>query len=342
MPVKNAYYSLIIISLIFFTSCSPHVQGPVSRIAMGTICQINLYEAGRQDVYNRLFARIDELEGILSVNIEESDISRVNSNAGIMPVRVRRELIDLLLSAIDFAEKSKGHFDPSIGTLVSLWGIGSEEPRLPEEEDIRYALSLVNYHDIEVNVLDSTVFLKRQGMALDLGAIAKGYAADELVSLLASLGINRGIINLGGDIFALGGRDSHNADFWRIGIQDPMDALGSYVGIINLINKAVASSGVYQRYFYEGDRRYHHILSTEDGYPVDNGLVSVSIIYENAVIADALCTAVFAMGWERGSEFILSFPGAEGIFIFEDLSIRLTPGAAAVFTLSNFEYRIIN
>ena len=331
----------MIMKLLFLSSCTPPVQGPQSRIAMGTVCQINLYEAGRQDIYDRVFARIDELERILSVNIEESDLSRVNRNAGIMPVRVSAELMDLLLSAIDFAEKSGGHFDPSIGPLVNLWGIGSEEPKLPKEEEIREALSLLNFRDIELNPAESTVFLRRQGMALDLGAIAKGYAADDLVSFLASLGINRGIINLGGDIFALGTRDSHNAEPWRIGIQDPMYALGSYMGIINVANRAVTSSGVYQRYFYEEDRRYHHILSTEDGYTVNNGLLSVSIIYDNALIADALCTAAFAMGWERGSEFILSFPGAEGVFIFEDLSIRLTPGAAAAFTLSNPEYSII-
>jgi len=177
-------------------------------------------------------------------------------------------------------------------------------------------------------------------MLLDLGAIAKGFIADELAALIRSFGVNRAIIDLGGDIFALGERSVN--ENWNIGLQDPLDDFGSYLGIIRVSNSAITSSGVYERFFISGGIRYHHIISGANGFPANNGYLSVTIISDNAMEADALSTLVFLLEPETGMEIIESIPGVEGIIILEDLRIMLSPGIRDHFTLINDEYTIDN
>ena len=343
-------------------------QGPESQYALGTVCTVNLFEKGNLELYAKVFGRIHDLEDILSVTREGTDIDEVNKNAGIRPVKVRSELIEVLEKALEYAEKSGGFFDPTIGPLVKLWGIGTDEARIPGEGEIREVQQFIDYREIEINREDETVFLKRPWMALDLGAIAKGYAADEAVKLLSLEGVERAIVDLGGNIFALGARKiekspmetpievlmsalksllpdgKKNTDneesFWRIGIQDPREERGSYIGVLNVKNKSVVTSGSYERYFVEGGKRYHHIFSIESGCPVENGLLSVTIVADNSIDADALSTAVFALGWERGKDLIETVNGAEGIFVFDDLSVRLTGNLEENFFLTAAEFRL--
>ena len=336
------------LSCVFLSSCAASARSPESQYLLGTICTVNLFDQGRPELYSRVFARIRELEDILSANLEGTDLDRVNQNAGLGPVKVRPELIEVLSKALDYAEKSKGFFDPSVGPLVKLWGIGTEGPRVPGEQEIASVLDLVDYREIEINREEETVFLRRQGMALDLGAIAKGYAADEAVRLLRREGVERAIIDLGGDIFVLGERRSERAGntdneetYWRIGIQDPRGNRGMYIGILKAKNASIVSSGNYERFFEEAGKRYHHIFSTKSGFPAENGLLSVTIVADNCIDADALSTAAFALGWEQGRDLIALVPGAEGLFVFDDLSLRLTGDLEEYFTLTAMEYRLV-
>ena len=339
---------------------SPSRAEPESQYALGTICTVNLFEEGTIELYAKAFGRIHELEEILSANKDGTDLDRVNKNAGLEAIKVRPELIEVLEIAYYFAEKSGGSFDPSIGPLVKLWGIGSGEERIPGEEEIREAQKQIDYRKIEINQKEKTVFLRRAGMALDLGAIAKGYAADEVVKLLRREGVERAIIDLGGDIFAMGekninkssievftrllpGREKktdNDETYWRIGIQDPRDERGSYIGILRVKNKSVVTSGIYERFFEENGKRYHHIFSAESGYPVENGLLSVTIVAESSIDADALSTTVFVLGWEGGRDLIADINGAEGIFVFDDLTVRLTENLEDDFFLTAAEYRL--
>jgi thiamine biosynthesis lipoprotein len=185
-------------------------------------------------------------------------------------------------------------------------------------------------------------------MALDLGAIAKGYAADELARMLREAGVSRAIIDLGGNIYALGSRspektrDSVEAEPpWRIGVQNPLDERGSYAGVLEVHDKSVVTSGIYERYFTGSDgKRYHHILDTTTGYPVDNGILSVTVIAPSSMDADALSTACFALGDEKGLA-LAEANGAQVIFIFEDKTIRGSAGALAVFTVSDESFRVV-
>jgi thiamine biosynthesis lipoprotein len=310
---------------------------------MGTICTINLFEQGKPELYSLVFARLRELEDILSANLEGTDLDRVNQSAGLEPVKVRPELIFVLTKALEYAEMSEGSFDPSVGPLVKLWGIGTDRASVPKEEDIQEVKKFIDYRDIEINQEEGTIFLKRPGMALDLGGIAKGYVADEAARLLVDEGVTRGIIDLGGNIFALGTRRSASESagtYWRIAIQDPRENRGGFIGVVNVKNKSVVTSGVYERFFEEDGKSFHHLFCIESGFPVNNDLLSVTIIAEASIDADALSTVAFILGWERSRDLIASIPRTEGIFVFEDLSVRLTEGMGEEFSLTAAEYRL--
>jgi len=333
---------VFIILMAAFAACKPASRGPESQYVLGTFCTINLFDKGNNKLYSRVFGRIRYLEDIFSANQEGTDLDKVNKSSGLYPVKVRPELIDVLEKALEYAEKSGGAFDPTIGPLVKLWGIGTGEEHVPERAEIKKALELVNYRACEINREEGTVFLKRAGMALDLGAIAKGYAADEAARLLANEGVDSGIIDLGGNIFAMGEKKESGGRgaYWRVGVQDPRADRGNYLGVLSVKNKSVVTSGVYERFFEKDGKRYHHILSVESGFPVENGLLSVTIVSDESINADALSTAAFALGWEKGLELITSVKGAGGIFVFDDLSVLVTENLKNDFSLTAAEYQL--
>jgi thiamine biosynthesis lipoprotein len=308
---------------------------------LGTLCRIELFGGGKPELYGRLFSRLYEIERMMSTNLADSEVSRINRAAGIAPVPVSPELFTVLERALYFAEASDGAFDPTVGPLVDLWGIGGDYPKVPDGKEIEAALALVNWKDLELSggtgpdVSETkglvTAFLRRRGMALDLGAIAKGFAADELVKILREEGTKSAVIDLGGNIYVYGTRPRVRSFLpkagevvkWRVGIQNPLDDRGAYAGYLELDEASVVTSGVYERFFIEDGKRYHHILDTRTGFPVENGLLAVTITAASSMDADALSTAVFALGREKGSA-LAEANGAGAIFIFEDRTIRTT------------------
>ena len=319
--------------ILTISSCA-RTESSRAEFALGTVCQITLFDRENERVYQNVFARIREIENLMSVNIPGSDVSRVNAAAGIEPVQVREDVYAVIERALYFAEISGGAFDPSVGLLVSLWGIGGDNPRVPKREEIDEALSLTNWRDIELDPVTRSVFLKRRGMALDLGAIAKGYAADEVAVIIKKSGIERAIIDLGGNIVILG--ENKDKRPWRVGIQNPLEKHGVYMGVLQITEQTVVTSALNERFFEEDGRRYHHILSTSDGYPAENGLLSVTIIAHNSMDADAISTTVFVLGYERGKELIESMPGTEAVFILNDSNVRITQGANFTLTDQTF------
>jgi thiamine biosynthesis lipoprotein len=315
-------------------------RGPPSQaeFVLGTLCTVNLYDQGRSAVYEEIFSRLREIEGRMSVTLRGTDVDRINAGAGVEPAAVHPDVFEVIELALHYAELSGGAFDPAIGPLVSLWDIGGDEPRLPSEEEIDALRPLVNWRDVELDREKLTVFLKKPGMALDLGAIAKGYAADEAAAVLQKRRIKRAIIDLGGNILVYG--EKRDRSPWRVGIQNPLDSRGSYIGILEIGDQTVVTSGVYERFFEADGVRYHHILSPTGGYPVRNGLLSVSIVTRRSIDADALSTAVFVLGYERGRALVESLEGVGAVFVFEDKSIRLCGGAA--FILTDEEYRLVS
>jgi thiamine biosynthesis lipoprotein len=333
----------VFLGLCFFFAGCLHAVPSQSEFVLGTVCTVRLYKKADAEVYREIFSRFREIEAMMSVNSADSDISAVNNGAGIAPVMVHPEVLDVIESALRYAELSGGAFDPSIGPLVKLWNIGQDDARLPAEHEIREALPLVNWRDVVVDRDAGTVFLRRPGMRLDLGGIAKGYAADEAIRIIEKYRIKSAIVDLGGNVFAYGekpGKWPWQKLPWRIGIQNPLEDQGRYFAVMELRNKTAVTSGVYERFLEADGKKYHHILSTQNGYPVESSLLSVTIVAERSIDADALSTSVFALGWERGSALVESLDGVEAVFVFNDMSVRCTKGMEDYFTLTDPLYRL--
>jgi thiamine biosynthesis lipoprotein len=219
--------------------------------------------------------------------------------------------------------------------LVSLWDI-TGDPYLPTQEEIDSLLPLVDYQVVELDENSLSVYLPTKGMKLDLGAIAKGYAADESAAILTSAGVRSAILDLGGNIVILGSKPDDSP--WRVGIQNPFSPRGNHLAIYDAQDLTLVSSGVYERFFIQDGIRYHHILNPSTGYPSDSGIAGVTIISDSSIQADALSTAAFVLGVEKGTSLINSFSQVEAVFVTNDKEIFLTSklGDSLRFTDENF------
>jgi len=323
------------IGLFIFSACAFR-EPSRAFFSLGTLCTITLYEQGQNSVYNEIIFRINEIENLMSVNIPSSDISRINAAAGTEKVQVHKDTFFVIERAVFFARLGGGAFDPTVGPLVSLWGIGDLNERIPSREEIEQALPLINWRNIFLDSETCSVYLSKKGMALDLGAIAKGYATDEAAKIIKNAGINRAIVDLGGNIITIGTNKNRP---WRIGIQKPGTSRGETVGVLQITEKTVVTSGSYERFFIENDRHYHHLFSPFTGYPAKTGLLSVTIITNISMNADALSTAVFVLGYEKGMELINTFEDTEAVFIFEDKSIITTSNTDFNLTDNSFYFK---
>jgi len=334
--MRNRCVSLI--CAIALASCSGRAEPSRTEFVLGTVCSIALYDQGKSAVYNDVFNRLREIEDRMSVNLPDTDVARVNAAAGIAPVQVHDDVFEVIRQSLHYAEISGGAFDPTVGPLVSLWGIGGDNPRVPSQAEIDSALTLVNWRDVELDGERLSVFLRRPGMALDLGAIAKGYSADEAAAIIRKAGLKRAIIDLGGNILAYGEKQDKTP--WNVGIQTPLEDRGAYFGIISGPERSFVTSGIYEKYFEADGERYHHIFSPSNGYPVRNGLMAVTIIAEYSIDADALSTAVFVLGYEKGRALVESLEGTEAVFVFDDMSVRQTREAG--LTIVDENYRLFD
>ncbi len=323
---------LVLLLSLSGLSCAEAVPAQ-SEYVIGTVCTVNLYEKGTKAAYKEIFDRLREIEARMSANAEGTEVDAINKSAGVAPVAVHEDVRAVVKAALRFAELSGGALDPTVGPLVKLWNIGSDDPRVPSPAELKTALPLVNWKDVAVDDVAGTVFLKREGMKLDLGAMAKGYAADEVARIIAKHKIPRAIVDLGGNVMAVG--EKQGGEPWRVGVQDPSSERGNHIGIVPVKNKTLVTSGIYERFFEADGKHYHHILSTRDGYPVENGLISVTIVADRSIDADCLSTATFALGLDAGMKLVQSLSGVEAIFIDSDFRVSLTPGLAGNFRLTD-------
>jgi thiamine biosynthesis lipoprotein len=307
---------------------------------LGTYITLSIY-ADKEvptEVFDKLFNLIDYYEYMVSKNIDDTELNQVNENAGIEPVKVDDDLFEMVKLGIDFAGYSDGLFDISIGPLVDLWGIGTDFANVPNEADIKEKMALIDYKTIVIDENEKTIFLPQKGMSLDLGAIAKGYIADRIKELILEEGYESAIINLGGNVLTVGTKP--NSDTWSIGVRDPESDAGSTMGILKLEDNSIVSSGIYERFFIEGDIRYHHLINPKVGYPEQNDMMSVSIISELSVDGDALSTTVFLLGLEAGFELVEELENVEAVFVMADRSVYITSGLGDKFILTNDDYTI--
>ena len=321
-PVILRHFLLTALCVMFcaalLTGCAAQESvTPFSRSGFyfDTVITITVYDEKDLQSLDTCFALADRYEHLFSTKIEDSDVARINAANG-APVTVDPETISLVRTALSYAVLSDGAFDPTIGALSSLWDFQAEEPALPNPADIEAALKTVDYRKVKVDESAGTIQLECPGAKLDLGGIAKGYIADRMKDVLIEEGVTSAIINLGGNVLVVGEKPDGSA--YKVGIQYPFQPEGTAIETMDLTDQSLVSSGCYERYMTIDGVRYHHILDTGTGYPVESGLLGVTILSDLSVDGDALSTICYALGLEDGMALIESLPDTEAVFIKED------------------------
>nr|WP_288956092.1 FAD:protein FMN transferase [uncultured Polaribacter sp.] len=256
-------------------------------------------------------AEISRIEKLISSWDANSQTSEINRYAGIKPVKVDKELFDLIERAIGISKLTDGAFDISYASMDRIWKFDGSMTKMPSKEEITASVEKVGYQNIILDKKNSTVFLKLEGMKIGFGAIGKGYAADKAKTLLISKGVNSGIINASGDMNTWGKQPNGNE--WKVAITNPMDK-NKVFALLPITNGAVVTSGNYEKYVNFNGKRYTHIIDPRTGYP-STGLISVTVFAPKAELADALATSVFVMGKEAGLDRINQLPKIECIII---------------------------
>jgi thiamine biosynthesis lipoprotein len=255
-------------------------------------------------------AEIRRIEDMMSDWDKTTPLSAINISAGASPVKVPKELTDIITRANVVSSLTSGKFDITYKGAGHMWDFTKDPPYLPDRETIELALKLINYEHIVIDTTNSTVFLPRPGMQIGLGGVAKGYAVDRAVATIKKAGFNRFAVNAGGDLVCRGRKDG---GLWWVGIKDPR-ALKDNIAILPIANLAVATSGDYERFFMLNGKRYAHIIDPDTGWPVDH-CQSVTIMAKTAEYADAIATGVFVLGPTKGLALIESLDNVEGMII---------------------------
>ncbi|MEY4582647.1 MAG: thiamine biosynthesis lipoprotein ApbE [Pseudomonadota bacterium] len=264
---------------------------------MGTVVRQKVYGIVGQHCAELAAQEIARLEAIWTVFSPDSEICGLAANAGQQAAEVAPDTVEILLRAIELHALTRGALDITAGSLVHLWRLAAERSMLPTRAELAAARALVDITGIEVNEL-RRVRLRLRGQQLNLGAIGKGYAADRCIDLYRSRGARHAMIDLGGNVAVLGVKPDGSA--WRVGVQDPSGKRGQYVGHVDVADCSVVTSGSYERVFELGGRRYSHIIDPRSGLPVDNDILSVTVVHASSLLADALATACMVLGSQAG------------------------------------------
>lgn len=293
-----------------------------SKFIMDTVVEIRATGLDPEAAIDAAFLEMERVELVFSRHLKDSIVTKINQQAG-QWVTVTEEVLALLGKALHYSALSSGAFDITIGRLVDLWGFGTGANQVPNEMELRQALGSIGYRGVEVDANAKRVMIPA-GAKIDLGGIAKGYAVDQAQKVLEAAGIKSGMIYAGGDITTIGAKPDGST--WRVGVQHPRDS-AKLIAVVELENKTIVSSGDYERYFIDNGIRYHHIINPHTGYPTQ-GVISVTVYGPEAADADALSTAVFVLGMERGCELIESLPGYEAIIVDQSGNIWVSSGLA--------------
>ncbi len=335
------FTSIFIVFAILSTACSSSKENKITstNFMLNTAITIIIYDYEDNQIFQEVYQLIDSYEKVLSVDIEGSDLDFLKQNSGKDYINVSPDTYYLLQESIKYSQISDGDFDITVALISSLWNFGKENQQVPEKSQIEKLLPLVDYKEISLKD-NNQARLNKTGMKAALGAIAKGYIADKVKDFLISKGIKSAIINLGGNVLLVGNKPEGQA--FNVGVQNPMDKSGNYMGFIKAVDKSIVSSGTYERFFVEDGVSYHHILNPKTGYPENNGLLQTTIISDKSVDGDGLSTTVFLMGLDRGMELIESLDNVEAIFVTADKKIHMSSGADNYFSLTNNDFSVIN
>jgi FAD:protein FMN transferase len=314
--MRFSLFFLFLISSVTFAFSQPKSNKKV-LLLMGSRFEITAISEDETLAWEAINAAINEItriEKLISSWDPASQTSEINRQAGINPVKVDKELFDLINRAKKISTLTDGAFDISYASMDKIWKFDGTVTSMPSEEDIQASVSKVDYQNIILDADEHTVFLKNIGMKIGFGAIGKGYAANRGRMVMRNLGIESGIVNAGGDLITWG-KEVDGKD-WSIGIGDPKNKT-RVLAWITVGEMAVVTSGNYEKFIIINGERYSHIIDPKTGYPV-RGLKSVTVICPDAELADALATSVFILGRQKGLTLINQLKGVEALAIDDD------------------------
>ncbi len=295
-----------------------------TRALMDTFCEISCY-GGNEDAavsaIDAAFKEMERIEHVFSKFDENSEVSKINRLAGLEKVMASEEVFKLTERSVYYSSISDGAFDITVAPLMEIWGFVRKHKVIPDKDAVENALKSVGYKNIALDPEELSIRFLNKGVKVDFGGIAKGYAVDRAKDVLVSKGIKNGLVNLGGNIFALGNAPGNKA--WKIGVEDPINK-GKLLRSFELRDNAISTSGNYERFFAIGGKRYSHIINPVTGEPCQ-GIISVTVIADSAEEADALSTAIFVMGEEKGINLAKSIKGIKVLILKEDGKIILYP-----------------
>lgn len=325
--MKKYFISAMLSALLFLTGCSAEsspepVQG--TFFAMDTVMDFTIYgESGLIDQSESLIA---SLESLVSVTDADSELYAINQTGSGM---LTEEASSLMKQALEICRRTDGALDLSIYPIVRAWGFTTGSYQVPDEAEIQALLPLVDYRKIQYDAATGTVTLP-EGMEIDLGSVAKGYAGQLAAQMLREHGVQSALLNLGGNVQTVGTKPDGSP--WQIGIKDPQgeDAMM----VLSVEDQAVVTSGGYERYFEQDGQTYWHIMDPSTGHPADSGLISVTIVGDEGVVCDGLSTALFVMGLEKAADLWAQSGDFEAVFVTASGEVYITEGLRDRFALT--------
>ena len=325
--MKKHFISAMLSALLFLTGCSAEsspepVQG--TFFAMDTVMDFTIY--GESGLIDQSESLITSLESLVSVTDADSELYAINQTGSGM---LTEEASSLMEQALEICRRTDGALDLSIYPIVRAWGFTTGSYQVPDEAEIQALLPLVDYRKIQYDAADGDVTLP-EGMKIDLGSVAKGYAGQLVAQMLRDNGVQSALLNLGGNVQTVGAKPDGSP--WQIGIKDPQgeDAMM----VLSVEDQAVVTSGGYERYFEQDGQTYWHIMDPSTGHPADSGLISVTIVGDEGVVCDGLSTALFVMGLEKAADLWAQSGDFEAVFVTASGEVYITEGLRDRFALT--------
>lgn len=334
--MKKRWVVLILAGILCIGGCRTTAKGqkdtekeqdPYTKevYAMDTYMTLTAYGRHGEEAIDHAQKEIERIEQLVSTGIADSEITKLNENK---TEKVSQDTKELIKRSLDLYRETDGVFDISIYPLMLEWGFPTQKYHVPDKEKIEEELEGVNAEDIKIQS-DGTVSLENEKMQIDLGGIAKGYTSQKLIGLMREQGVESAVVSLGGNVEVLGKKPDQTP--WRVAIESPKKD-GSYLGVLKVTDKAVITSGGYERYFEQDGNKYHHILDPKTGYPAQSGLTSVTIVSEDGTLADGLSTALFIMGRDQAIDFWRAHREEfDMILMEEDGTLTITEGIEKQF-----------
>lgn len=313
-----ALMALIAMAVIFTASAYFYRMRTFRRTdyALNTVITITASGKGAEEAERAAIGEIRRIDAAFNAHSQTSELAKLNGSPSGEWVHVSDELFALIEKALKISAKTDGAFDITLKPVSDLWAINTENPRVPSDDEIANALGKTGYKNIALDRDKCAVMFKKDGMELDLGAIAKGYAADRAAAIMRKNGIRSALLDLGGNVFAIGKRADGKK--WCIGLQTPYKQRGQYFKKIYIEDSAAVTSGAYERYFTENGKMYHHILDPKTGMPSESKIKSATVVCPDSALADALSTAVFVSGEDGAEKIAKSFKNVKITVLLND------------------------